>query len=133
MLTSPNPAPTESAVAVALRSFILGIVPSGTAIFSGAINGTTLTVTKVDPTRGPLAPGDSVLGIGVKSGTCIVQQLTGTAGGTGTYQVNISQTVAGQNAAPVRMSTGVEVIQAQINRVPEPLSEDYVLMTPLRS
>jgi hypothetical protein len=59
---------------------------------TGSIAGTTLTVTAVG--TGALAPGEIIAGTNVAVGTTIVQQLTGTAGSTGTYQVSISQTVA---------------------------------------
>ena len=62
------------------------------AAFTGAISGTTLTVTGT-PT-GTLEPEHVILGGSVQTNTYIVQQLTGTVGGAGTYQVSVSQTVA---------------------------------------
>jgi hypothetical protein len=50
-----------------------------------------MTVTAVG--SGTLYAGNYLSGTGVANNTCIVAQLTGTPGGTGTYQVNISQTV----------------------------------------
>jgi hypothetical protein len=62
--------------------------------FTGSIATTTLTVT-VAPTTGGIFPGATLSGTGVTTGTLIVSQLTGSpAGGIGTYQVSISQTVA---------------------------------------
>lgn len=58
---------------------------------TGSIAGTTMTVSAI--TTGGFAPGETVSGSGVASGTTIVAQLTGTAGSTGTYQVSVSQTV----------------------------------------
>ena len=60
------------------------------AYFVGSISGTTLTVTQVK--KGTIAPNQSLFGVGLTSETVILSQLTGTTGGIGTYQVNISQT-----------------------------------------
>lgn len=51
-----------------------------------------MTVTAVG--SGALVVGGLLSGTGVQSGTQIVNQLTGTAGGVGTYTVNIPQTTA---------------------------------------
>jgi hypothetical protein len=64
-----------------------------------SITGTTMTVTAVS--RGALAPGQLVIDYNYPSGhiainTTIVSQLTGTPGGTGTYQVNASQSLASE-------------------------------------
>jgi hypothetical protein len=72
----------------AIVSFFTGQYASVT----GSIATTTLTVTAVG--SGTLNPGDILQGTGVKSGTIILQQLSGTTGGIGNYQVTISQTVA---------------------------------------
>ena len=63
-----------------------------TGSFTGAIAGTTLTVSAV--TSGTIMPGATLAGTGVTAGTTIVSQLTGTTGGAGTYQISASQTVA---------------------------------------
>ena len=60
------------------------------AYFVGSISGTTLTVTQIK--KGTIAPNQSLFGVGLTSETVILSQLTGTTGGIGTYQVNISQT-----------------------------------------
>lgn len=69
---------------------------------TGYISGTTLTVTAcpngcaasaATSEQGPIAAGDNITGTSVKAGTTITKQLTGATGGTGTYQVNNSQTV----------------------------------------
>ncbi len=72
-------------------------VASRTASFTGSIATTTLTVSAV--ASGTIYPSMQLTGAGVTAGTRIVEQLTGTAGGTGTYTVSVSQTVA---------STGME-------------------------
>lgn len=57
---------------------------------TGSITTTTLTVTA---TTGVIQVGHSIFGTGVTLPTTIVNQLTGTAGSTGTYTVSVSQTV----------------------------------------
>lgn len=68
-------------------------VAAGTAAtFTGSIAGNVLTAASVTNT---IYPGAVVTGGTVASGTVITAQLTGTAGGAGTYSVNIpEQTVA---------------------------------------
>lgn len=60
---------------------------------TGAIAGTTLTVSAIG--TGALFPGQTLSNAGgtIVPGTSIVKQLTGTAGSTGTYQVSVSQNV----------------------------------------
>lgn len=72
----------------AIASNFTGIAASVTA----SIATTTLTCTVVG--SGTLYPGASVMGTGILPGTIILNQLTGTTGGVGTYTVNISQTFA---------------------------------------
>jgi hypothetical protein len=65
--------------------------------FTGSISGTVLTVTAIDAassTQDYLEPGMYISGTGVTAGTYITEDNTGTSGGTGTYIVNTSQTVA---------------------------------------
>ena len=64
------------------------------AIFLGSLSGTTLTVTSLS--SGTLAVGQQVFGVGIANETVITALGTGT-GGTGTYTVNISQTVASED------------------------------------
>ena len=65
------------------------------ASFTGSITGNILTVTGI--LSGALAQGQTLSGTGITTGTKITQFLTGAGGNIneeGTYQVNISQTVA---------------------------------------
>jgi len=65
------------------------------ASFTGSISGNILTVTGI--ASGAVAQGQTLKGTGIAAGTKITQFLTGAGGNineTGTYQVNISQTVA---------------------------------------
>jgi hypothetical protein len=116
------PSPTQSNILTALRSFILAVLPSGNAVFTGSITGTVLTVTTVQ--QGALSIGDAVLGEGVVPGVMITAFGTGT-GGVGTYTLSAPQVLAS-----TKMYTGIECVQAQDNRVPEPSVPDFVTMTP---
>jgi hypothetical protein len=65
------------------------------AVITGSISGTTLTVTAIS--QGAVSMGQTLSGTGITAGTTIVGFLTGAGGNvneTGTYTVNISQTVA---------------------------------------
>jgi hypothetical protein len=70
----------------------------GGAGFTGSTSGTTLTASSV---IGYIQNGASLSAFSgaVAAGTTVVSQLTGTAGGAGTYQISISQTVASQAMA----------------------------------
>ena len=69
------------------------ITIANTTSVTASISGTTMTVTAVG--TGSLAVGQFLTGSGVSTaGTRILAQLTGTAGGAGTYSVSIPQTVA---------------------------------------
>jgi len=63
-----------------------------TFVVTGSISGTTMTVTAV--TSGTITVGAGASGTNVSNGTQVMQQFSGTTGGIGTYQVNISQTAA---------------------------------------
>lgn len=67
-------------------------VTSG-ATFTASISGTTLTVTSVS--AGTIAAGQMITGTGIVSGSQITSLGTG-SGGTGTYTINISQTVGSE-------------------------------------
>jgi hypothetical protein len=69
--------------------------------FTASIAGAVMTVTAVR--LGSVAVGATVFGTGVAASTSIVNQLSGVAGGTGTYTVAPAQTVPGQ-----AMSAGAE-------------------------
>ena len=71
------------------------------AVFSGFISGTTLTVTNM--TSGVISLDTTLSGTGVTTNTTIADYGTGT-GGVGTYSVNINQNV-GSQTAPISMAT----------------------------
>jgi hypothetical protein len=72
------------------------LIGAGNAVVTGSIatssNGGIMTVTGI--TSGNILLGSSISGTNIVSGTVIIEQLTGVAGSTGTYRVNISQLVA---------------------------------------
>lgn len=80
--------------------------------FQGSISGTTLTVSTLE--TGALAVGQWLTGTGVSAGTQIVAQGTGAGdqlNATGTYTVNINQTVAstlisGSYQRPLKINSG---------------------------
>lgn len=76
--------------------------------FTGAISGGVLTVSAV--ASGSLAPGQTVSGADVVSGTEIVEQLSGTAGGAGTYRLNRTQ----DDAVVSEPMTTAYTMQAQV-------------------
>ena len=65
-----------------------------TAVFTGSISTTTLTVTSIS--SGTIAAGQALFGIGVSSETVITALGSG-SGGTGTYTINTSQTVTSRS------------------------------------
>jgi hypothetical protein len=67
------------------------ISDNASAVFTASISGTTMTVSAV--ASGTVLVGGVITGTGVTAGTRIVGYGTGT-GGTGTYTVDISQTVS---------------------------------------
>lgn len=69
-----------------------GIVLNNGYTATGSISGTTLTITAMS--SGRIYVGSTVDGSGVSSGTVITNALSVNEDGTGTYEVNISQTVA---------------------------------------
>lgn len=66
-------------------------VAASTGSFTASILGNVMTVTVVG--SGVARPGGTLSGTGVITGTTIVSQLTGTAGGVGTYEVSIEHGV----------------------------------------
>lgn len=78
-------------LASSFKQELLDAVHDFGGVFTGAISGTTLTVSAV--TRGVLRVGSFITGTGVTAGTYITALGTGT-GGAGTYTVSASQTVS---------------------------------------
>jgi hypothetical protein len=91
-------APFSAVVTGSVNTASVGVV-------TGSISGTTLTVSAV--TSGTLAVGNNISGTGITAGTTITSLGTGT-GGTGTYIVSASQTVA-STTVTARSSTTLTV------------------------
>jgi hypothetical protein len=79
--------------AVSNVASIGGVIGNGSSSFTGAIAGTTLTISAV--ASGSVQIGQVISGSGVTADTTVVGYGTG-AGGTGTYEVDTSQTVASE-------------------------------------
>jgi hypothetical protein len=73
-------------------STFTGSIAAGTASVTASIAGNVMYVSAVS--SGLLHPGAVLSGTGVTAGTQIDAQLSGTAGGVGSYAVSIAQTVA---------------------------------------
>lgn len=71
---------------------ITGSIAAATASVTGSISGNVLAVTAVG--SGSLVVGETISGTGVTTGTVLLNQISGTTGGIGTYTVSIAQTVA---------------------------------------
>lgn len=67
-------------------------IAAATFSVTGSITGSVMSVTAVG--SGTVVPGATVSGTGVATGTKVVSQLTGTAGGIGTYLVDIGDQAA---------------------------------------
>lgn len=78
---------------------------STSAVVTGSIAGTVLTVSAIS--SGALAALQKITGSGIAARTTIVNQLTGSAGSTGTYTVSNSQTVGSETiSAYAPITTG---------------------------
>jgi hypothetical protein len=86
-------AATSYSSAAQIVGTALGLTNIPQASFTGAIAGTTLTVSAV--ASGTLAVGQNVAGAGVTAGTTITALGTAT-GGTGTYTVSATQTISSE-------------------------------------
>jgi hypothetical protein len=82
--------------------------------FTGSISGTTLSVAAINSTQ--LTPGLHLAGPGVTAGTQITADGSG-SGGTGTYTVNNSQTVAGQTLYFVGYGGPVEFAYINVSNI----------------
>ena len=84
---------------------------------TGSIATTVLTVTAVAPGSAPILPGTVLQGANVQPGTTVISNGTGT-GGTGTYNVSVSQTAASAQVTgnSVAASTQVIIPNAKVQR-----------------
>lgn len=103
-------------------NILLGSANSPTVSFTAAISGATMTVSAV--ASGTLAVGQAIVGTGVADGTYITAEGTGT-GGTGTYTVGISQTVASESMLAV--SPTLTEVAVNIDQMPGATALDIVV------
>ena len=75
--------PTEATVTASIAA--------STSSFTGSIAGNVLTISAIS--SGTIVNGTTLSGTGVTASTLVVNQLTGTTGGIGTYAVNTTQVV----------------------------------------
>lgn len=93
------------------------------ASFTASIATTVLTVTVVG--SGTLAVGQTVVGAGIPDGVRIVSLGTG-AGGTGTYNLNLPQTISSESMTSINPFAGDTVVIGQAH-VPALSAENIVL------
>jgi hypothetical protein len=97
------------------------VTPLGSASFTGSISGQTLTVSAL--ASGAIQIGQTVNGVGVTAGTTIIALGTG-SGGTGTYTVSASQTVASE---ALTTSNTVQVFSADLSLSLQPQRMPLIL------
>ena len=103
---------TEYPMRLAATDISSGVsVGSRSAAFTGSIALTVLTV--ASGLTGLVFPGMLIAGTTVAANTYVVDQLTGTSGGVGTYTVSVSQTVTSR-ALTGAMATKLTVTNAGI-------------------
>jgi microcystin-dependent protein len=95
--------------------FVRGWASASTTagVVTGSIATTTLTVSAVS--SGAIQIGDILSGSGVTANTKVLNQLTGTAGGIGTYTVDTSQTVASTTITATVPDAGRTIGSGQID------------------
>ena len=94
---TPSTGATSTAGSVAASTFSVTASIAQTYDNLGQQNLTVMTVTAVG--SGTVVPGATISGTGVVSGTKVLKQLTGTTGGVGTYEVDLSQNVTSTTVA----------------------------------
>jgi hypothetical protein len=102
--------------------------------FTASISGSVMTVSAV--AFGSVLPGATVFGSGVAAGTTVLSQISGEAGGPGTYSVSASQSAPSQTMASGAMNvTQGGILEMQIDvHAPDSLSGDFaqIISTLLR-
>lgn len=108
------------AIPVQVLSIFLGSVFSGHATL--VVGSEVITITGV--TSGSLTAGSAIAGTQIPGGTTIVQQLTGTPGGVGTYQMSAN---AGGNVVVPEVVTGSGSTAQQIGIDQQPTLGNVVV------
>lgn len=100
--------------------------------FTASIAGTTLDVTAV--AFGSIEIGATVFGTGAALNTVVVSQLTGSAGGVGTYEVSPSQTApsAAMAAGRIEIEQGTEAVYQLDFHGPSSVDNAQVVSTLMR-
>jgi hypothetical protein len=93
----------QTALAINDAAFT-GSIGAASASFTGVLASGVLTTTAV---TGPIVPGATISGTGVTGSPTIVSQLTGTAGGAGTYQTSGTQTLSSVAMTSANANAGV--------------------------
>lgn len=110
-----------AAASAGASASVTGAIAASTASVTGSISGNVLTVTAVG--SGTLVPGGTISGTNVATGTQIVSQTSGTAGGIGTYQVSIGeQTVASTTISETYGTLTVSAVSSGVVGVGDVLS-----------
>jgi hypothetical protein len=106
---------------------VTAAIAASTGSFTGSISGDVLTITAVG--SGVAVPGGTLSGTNVATGTMIVNQLTGTAGGIGTYRVNIpEQTVASTTISETYGTMTVSAVGSGVLAINDSLSGTNVVV-----
>ena len=95
---------------------VSSLTTTPTAVFTASIAAAVMTVTAFTSGSGTLAIGMGLVGVNVTPGTYIVNQLTGTAGQTGTYTVSNSQTAGSATVNGLLVNNFQQ--QMNINQMP---------------
>jgi hypothetical protein len=104
--TPPSAAVVTGSIAPqATTSVTASIAPVTSGV--GSLTTGVMTVTAVG--SGTIVPGGTISGTGIQAGTTVLNQLTGTTGGIGTYTVSIPQTVA---STTVTQTSGLLTVTA---------------------
>jgi hypothetical protein len=96
------------AAGAAGSAVVTGAIAASTASVTGSITDDILTVTAVG--SGVVVPGATISGTGIASGTKIVSQTGGAAGGIGTYAVSIPEQTAASTT--ISMTYGTMTVSA---------------------
>lgn len=103
-----------TAAGVPLTSIQWGVLFVGT----GSVTSTSTTLTIASVTSGFMAPGNYVSGNGIPNGTYIIEQLSGTPGGIGTYEMSAAATATESGEAISSATGNLTQFQAGIDQIP---------------
>lgn len=111
---------------IQLEALTIGSSNAPIASIVAPIAAATMTVTTINGGGTPLAVGQYIFGSGVANPSKILAQLTGPAGGLGTYTISTSQTVTSR--AMTAVTPGSVTVDVDIDQVPT-LTTDNILVT----